>query len=222
MSGHVWRMGSTGDTPVPVGDSPNGRPRGSLAIDHSLLAHGALPVPPGESPGGTGHWPTAIELSLGKASVGRPLPARNERGEGWGEGKSNKNATPLPGPLLLLRRKRGRRARSIPLIQCQCSLTLPAPQGAGIRLAVQAILRSHVCLLRPPLVGHDNGRSVLGWKGKSVIKVAPARFRSLYHSKPANAFHPAGKRSRISPSLKRCSSRIMPKRSKATRQSFSL
>ncbi len=110
MSGHVWRMGSTGDTPVPVGDSPNGRPRGSLAIDHSLLAHGALPVPPGESPGGTGQWPTGIELSLGTSSVGRPLPARNERGEGWGEGKSNKNATPLPGPLLLLRRKRGRRA----------------------------------------------------------------------------------------------------------------
>src|SRR5712691_6020319 len=48
-----------------------------------------------------------------------PLPARNERGEGWGEGKSNKNATPLPGPLLLLRRKRGRKALSIPLIQFQ-------------------------------------------------------------------------------------------------------
>src|SRR6266851_6678374 len=62
---------------------------------------------------------TAIELSVGTPSVGRPLPARNEWGEGWGEGKSNKNATPLPGPLLLLRRKRGRRERSIPLIQAQ-------------------------------------------------------------------------------------------------------
>src|SRR5207245_5691854 len=60
-----------------------------------------------------------IELSIGRSSVCRPLPARNERGEGWGEGNSNKNATPLPGPLLLLRRKRGRRARSIPLIKCQ-------------------------------------------------------------------------------------------------------
>jgi hypothetical protein len=72
------------------------------------------------------------------------------------------------------------------------------------------------------LVGHDNGRSVLGRKGKSFLKVAPARFRSLYHSMPANAFYPAGKRSRISPNLKRCNSLIMPKRSKATRQSFRL
>ena len=64
--------------------------------------------------------PAGIELSIGTASLCRPLPVRNERGEGWGEGKANKNATPLPGPLLLLRRKRGRRARSIPLIQWQC------------------------------------------------------------------------------------------------------
>ncbi len=77
--------------------------------------------------GSTGHWPTAIELSIGTSSVGRPLPARNERGEGWGEGKSNKNATPLPGPLLLLRRKRGRRARSIRLIQVQWATGLSRP-----------------------------------------------------------------------------------------------
>jgi len=77
--------------------------------------------------GSTGHWPTAIELSLGTPGAGRLLPARNERGEGWGEGKSNKNATPLPGPLLLLRRKRGRRARSIPLIQCQWASGLCRP-----------------------------------------------------------------------------------------------
>ncbi len=77
--------------------------------------------------GSTGHWPTAVELSIGTPSVGRPLPARNERGEGWGEGKSNKNATPLPGPLLLLRRKRGRRARSIPLIQGQWATGLYRP-----------------------------------------------------------------------------------------------
>src|SRR2546428_9744648 len=82
--------------------------------------------------GGTGHWPTALELSIGTPSVGRPLPARNERGEGWGEGKSNKNATPLPGPLHLLRRKRGRRARSIRLTQVQCTLSLPFPRGEGI------------------------------------------------------------------------------------------
>src|SRR5229473_6502875 len=76
------------------------------------------------SPRGRGPGCTAIELSIGTPNVGRPLPARNERGEGWGEGKSNKNATPLPGPLLLLRRKRGRRAQSIPLIQVQCTPAL--------------------------------------------------------------------------------------------------
>jgi hypothetical protein len=69
--------------------------------------------------GSRGQGGTAIELGIGTPSVGRPLPARNERGEGWGGGKSNKNAAPLPGPLLLLRRKRGRRARLIPLTQCQ-------------------------------------------------------------------------------------------------------
>src|SRR6266852_7497191 len=122
-------MGSTGDSPVPVGDPPTGRARRFLRGGASLLTPGSVPVPPGESPGGTGRWPTAIELGIGTSSVCRPLPARNERGEGWGGGKSNKNAAPLPGPLLLLRRKRGRRARSIPLVQCQCSLT----REAGVR-----------------------------------------------------------------------------------------
>src|SRR5712692_8106490 len=87
------------------------------------------PSPRGRGPG------TAIELSIGTPSVGRPLPARNERGEGWGEGKSDKNATPLPGPLLLLRRKRGRRARSIPLIQCQCTPALSPRRGGIVRCA---------------------------------------------------------------------------------------
>src|SRR6266568_5686320 len=127
MSGHVWRMGSTGDTPVPVGDSP----------------------------GGTGQWPTGIELSLGTSSVGRPLPARNERGEGWGEGKSNKNATPLPGPLLLLRRKRGRRARSIPLIQVQCSLALSplVPRGEREKTKRRLFPVPLSPILRTPHVG---------------------------------------------------------------------
>src|SRR5258708_1024789 len=50
-------MGSAGDPPVPVGDSPTGRPRRSLTKHLSLLARGAPSVPPGESPGGTGQWP---------------------------------------------------------------------------------------------------------------------------------------------------------------------
>jgi hypothetical protein len=50
-------MGSTGDSPVPVGDSPTGRSRRLLSKGPSLLPPGALPAPPGESPGGTGQWP---------------------------------------------------------------------------------------------------------------------------------------------------------------------
>src|SRR6266851_4710339 len=88
---------------------------------------------------------TAIELSIGPPSVGRPLPARNERGEGWGEGKSNKNATPLPGPLLLLRRKRGRRARSIRLTQVQWG------RGEGVRLHSKAMWSKSRSIYRPSL-----------------------------------------------------------------------
>jgi hypothetical protein len=51
------KMGSTGDSPVPVGDSPTGRSKRLLAKGLSLLPPGALPVPPGESPGGAGQWP---------------------------------------------------------------------------------------------------------------------------------------------------------------------
>jgi len=46
-------MGSTGDPPVPVGDSPTGRSRRPLPQGPSLLGSGAIPVPPGGLPGGT-------------------------------------------------------------------------------------------------------------------------------------------------------------------------
>ncbi len=49
-------MGSTGDSPVPAGDSPTGRSRQLHSKGPSLLPRGALPIPPGESPGGTGQW----------------------------------------------------------------------------------------------------------------------------------------------------------------------
>src|SRR6266567_4206778 len=50
-------MGSTGDSPVPVGDPPTGRSRQPLSKGPSLSSPGALVVPPGESPGGTGQRP---------------------------------------------------------------------------------------------------------------------------------------------------------------------
>jgi len=53
----VRKMGSTGDPPVPVGDSPTGRARRPPLKGPSLFGSGAIPVPPGESPGGTGQWP---------------------------------------------------------------------------------------------------------------------------------------------------------------------
>src|SRR5712692_9851188 len=91
------------------------KPTPSAHVPHPPHPSSGHPLPPirGRRTGST-----AIELSIETPGVGRPLPARNERGEGWGEGKSIKNATPLPDPLLLLRRKRGRRAQSMHLIQC--------------------------------------------------------------------------------------------------------
>src|SRR2546427_8596596 len=56
-SARLRKMGSTGDPPVPVGDSPNGRPRRALPIGQCLLTAGAILVPPGGSPGSTGQWP---------------------------------------------------------------------------------------------------------------------------------------------------------------------
>ncbi len=56
-SKRLRKMGSTGDPPVPLGDSPSGRSKRPLSKHLSLLATRSLPVPPGESPGGTGQWP---------------------------------------------------------------------------------------------------------------------------------------------------------------------
>src|SRR5881628_1291208 len=50
-------MGSTGDSPVPVGDPPTGTSKAEPSRRLSLFAADALPIPPGESPDGTGQWP---------------------------------------------------------------------------------------------------------------------------------------------------------------------
>src|SRR6266704_6386151 len=127
--------------------------------------------------GRTGHWPTAVELSIGTPSVGRPLPARNERGEGWGEGKSNKNATPLPGPLLLLRRKRGRRARSIPLIQVQWATGLCRPatrrvdRGTRLEPIKTGLLEDAASLFR------SAGRPCYPFSGHALIRAEACRSR---------------------------------------------
>src|SRR5229473_1690231 len=77
-------MGSTGDSPVPVGDSPTGRSRRLLSKGPSLLPPGALPVPSGESPGGTGLWPVLPRSGFperlsaekhGRGSLERPVLA---------------------------------------------------------------------------------------------------------------------------------------------------
>jgi len=51
------KMGSTGDTPVPVGDPPTGTSKAAPRIRLSSLAGDARPIPSGESPDGTGQWP---------------------------------------------------------------------------------------------------------------------------------------------------------------------
>ena len=54
---HVLKMGSMGDSPVPVGDPPTGTSKAEPSRRLSLFAADALPIPSGESPDGTGQWP---------------------------------------------------------------------------------------------------------------------------------------------------------------------
>src|SRR5713226_6825227 len=75
-------MGSTGDPPVPVGDSPTGRARRPLPQGPSLLPSVALPVPPGESPGGTGQWPTGVEIGESSAALSPIESASTRRSAG--------------------------------------------------------------------------------------------------------------------------------------------
>jgi hypothetical protein len=142
-------------------------------IARRLTLRDEFPLP--AERGGSGS--TAIELSIGTPSVRRPLPARNERGEGWGEGKSNKNATPLPGPLLLLRRKRGRRARSIPLIQCQWG------QGEGCLGNTRSFPSNGFKALPSP---RPSPRSFLPGRGRRGSAACSPRLCRLSRGRPCN------------------------------------
>ena len=53
----VYKMGSAGDSPAPVGDPPNGTTAAIGAKGALALASDALPIPSGESPDGTGWQP---------------------------------------------------------------------------------------------------------------------------------------------------------------------
>ena len=50
-------MGSTGDPPVPVGDSPTGSENDGLLSWRNALGNITLELPPGQWPGGTGESP---------------------------------------------------------------------------------------------------------------------------------------------------------------------
>ena len=93
----VRKLDSTGDPPVPVGDSPTGRARRLLSKGSSLLLPATLPVPPGGSPGGTGQWPTAVEL--GESTALFSLTSDGGGGEGRGEESRFYLISPLPNPL---------------------------------------------------------------------------------------------------------------------------
>src|SRR5206468_295970 len=60
---HVLKMGSMGDSPVPVGDPPTGTSKAEPSRRLSLFAADALPIPSGESPDGTGQWPVLPKTS---------------------------------------------------------------------------------------------------------------------------------------------------------------
>src|SRR6185369_8764098 len=73
---YLFTVGSTGDSPVPSGDPPDGTERG-IERNNAVFPHsGYTTTPPGESPGGAGGSPAP-------PSVTTYLPL----GEGQGEGK---------------------------------------------------------------------------------------------------------------------------------------
>jgi len=73
-------MGSTGDSPVPVGDPPTGTSQAGPSIRPSALAGDARPIPSGESPDGTGQWP--VLLYEAHETLARHLSGP-ERAEYW-------------------------------------------------------------------------------------------------------------------------------------------
>src|SRR5438309_7453395 len=105
-------MGSTGDSPVPVGDSPTGRVRRLLTKDPSSFPPGALPVPPGNSPGGTGQWPVLPKNEFPDTLEGFISPEDSWLGNPQAP-RSVAQASELP---LRMERRSGAAARSTDLV----------------------------------------------------------------------------------------------------------
>src|SRR5881296_603243 len=76
-----WKMGSTGDPPVPVGDPPTGTIKAAPRIRPSSLAGDAWTIPSGESPDGAGQWPvlpkTQSPYTLLGATQWTPIEGRS-------------------------------------------------------------------------------------------------------------------------------------------------
>jgi len=73
-SRYVFTVGSTGDSPVPSGDPPDGTEHG-IGWNNAVFSHSSYTTtPPGESPGGAGGSPAP--------------PSVPERGEEQGEALS--------------------------------------------------------------------------------------------------------------------------------------
>src|SRR5580765_7932463 len=71
--GYVFTVGSTGDSPVPSGDSPDGT-EGGIERNNAVLSHPSVTtMPPGGSPGGAGGSPAPP--SVNRYDVGSPLLA---------------------------------------------------------------------------------------------------------------------------------------------------
>jgi len=59
---YVFSVGSAGDSPAPLGDSPSGTEK-ACRIGKLVFFCCVTPIPPGESPGGTGKLPVPPTLN---------------------------------------------------------------------------------------------------------------------------------------------------------------
>ena len=100
-------------------------------ICHGWPRHGALLLRAGLEQRARGPGATAIELSDAVTADLLPLPARNERGEGWGEGKSKTKCPSSPQPSLSGRRGPGSTAVELSDAATADLLPLPARNERG-------------------------------------------------------------------------------------------
>ena len=92
--GYVFTVGSTGDSPVPSGDPPDGTERG-IERNNAVFSHsGYTTTPPGESPGGAGGSPAPP--SANRYPSGERRIERNPLGSLFGDPDTVPPKVPSP------------------------------------------------------------------------------------------------------------------------------